>query len=155
LSSAILFWSVFVTRLRPAVGVAAVVWRDADRQELLIGMGHSRVDRDTLYALPGGHWESGESLVEAVARETREEAGVEVNVLALISVYDFYNAARERSYVTLGFAAVLANGFPRVLEPQNKLSWIWATPDHALTLPLFPPDEVLIRRCRSGPLYEA
>jgi 8-oxo-dGTP diphosphatase len=134
--------------------VAAVVWRDAARRELLVGLGHSARDRETTYAVPGGHWESGESLTEAVVREIREEAGVEVADLALISVHDFYNPERQRSYVTLGFAGTLAAGEPRVMEPENKVSWSWITPEHALTLPLFPPDATLIARARSGPVYE-
>jgi 8-oxo-dGTP diphosphatase len=141
-------------RPRPGVGVAAVVWRDAARQELLVGLGHSPDNRATTYAVPGGHWEPGESLSEAVVREIREEAGIAVTDLTLISVYDFYNPEKHRNYVTLGFAATLASGEPRVTEPENKVSWSWMTPEHALTLPLFTPDATLISRARSGPLYE-
>jgi len=139
---------------RPGVGVAAVVWRDPARRELLVGLGHSPENRETTYAVPGGHWESGESLSEAVVREIREEAGIAVADLTLISVYDFYNPEKHRSYVTLGFAATLAAGEPRVMEPANKVWWGWMTPEHALTLPLFAPDATLIARARSGPLYE-
>jgi len=141
-------------RDRPGVGVAAVVWRDAGRRELLVGLGHSPANRELTYAVPGGHWESGESLSEAVVREVREEAGIEVADLALISVHDFYNPERRRSYVTLGFAATLAAGEPRVMEPENKVSWIWVTPERALALRLFAPDATLIARARGGPVYE-
>jgi 8-oxo-dGTP diphosphatase len=119
-----------------------------------VGLGHSPENRETTYAVPGGHWESGETLSEAVVREIREEAGVEVADLSLISVCDFFNPEKQKSYVTLGFAATLAGGEPRVMEPQNKVSWTWMTPEHALTLPLFAPDATLIARARSGPVYE-
>lgn len=137
-------------KLSPGVGVAVIVWQDRSRTRFLLGLGHSASDRTEVYAVPGGHWESGETLIEAAHRETAEEAGVEIADLRLISVYDFFNADKGRSYVTIGFEAVLASGVPTVMEPQNKASWDWRSPAQALTLPLFLPDKVLIERAVSG-----
>lgn len=57
--------------LRPRVGVASVIWRDRDHRELLLGKGHNDAKNDEIYAVTGGHWESGESLYEAAIREAR------------------------------------------------------------------------------------
>jgi hypothetical protein len=40
------------------------------------------------------------------------------------------------------------------MEPENKATWEWHTPQSALALPLFPPDRTLIERCLSGRTYE-
>jgi ADP-ribose pyrophosphatase YjhB (NUDIX family) len=138
----------------PGIGVAIVVWRDASRQHLLLGLGHSAANREEIYAVPGGHWESGETLAEAVNREASEEAGIVAKDLKLISVYEFFNPEKNKSYVTIGFEGLLADGIPEVREPENKSDWGWYKPEEALSLPLFAPDTILIQRAISGVLYE-
>jgi 8-oxo-dGTP diphosphatase len=139
---------------RPAVGAAAVVWRDETRSQLLLGLGHSIENRDRIYAVPGGHWHSGETLSEAARREAAEEAGIDVCKMRLISVYEFFNQEKNKSYVTIGFECFLAGGEPRVMEPEKKVNWGWYPPEEALRLPLFIPDAVLISRAVSGIIYE-
>lgn len=141
-------------RQKPGIGVAVVVWENTTKQQLLLGLGHSAENRNQIYAVPGGHWESGETLVEAIRRETAEEAGIEISAVRLISVYEFFNPEKNKSYVTIGFEAFLASGTPTVLEPDKKANWGWYSPDKALELPLFVPDKVLVQRAVSGVLYE-
>jgi NAD+ diphosphatase len=131
-----------------------VVWRDSSRSELLLGLGHSAENKDAIYAVTGGHWESGETLVDAVKRETLEEAGVTIRDVRLVSVYEFFNPEKRKSYVSLGFEAIIDSGEPTVMEPDKKSSWGWYTPDAALALPLFVPDKTLIERAISGVIYE-
>lgn len=140
---------------RPRVGVAAVVWRTPERRELLLGKGHNDAANDEIFAVTGGHWESGETLHDAAIRETREEAGVELTDLKLISVFDFFNEEKGRSYVSIGFSAIWSHGEPEVREVEKKVNWGWYTPEQALELPLFRPDRVLIERAMmDGPVYE-
>ncbi len=141
-------------RKAPGIGVAIVIWQDSARERLLLGLGHSAANREEIYAVPGGHWESGVTLAHAVNREASEEAGVTARELRLISVYEFFNPEKNKSYVTIGFEGILADGIPEVLEPENKVDWGWHTPEEALKLPLFVPDKVLIERAISGVLYE-
>jgi 8-oxo-dGTP diphosphatase len=67
------------TLLLPAVG--AIIWDEAGRV-LLIRRGDGRG-----WSLPGGIMEPGESVVEAVIREVREETGLQVEPVKLIGVY--------------------------------------------------------------------
>lgn len=140
---------------RPRVGVATVIWRTAERTELLLGKGHNDAMKDEIYAVTGGHWESGERLHEAACREAAEEAGITITDLQLISIFDFFNAEKKRSYVTIGFSALWADGEPTVLETDKKIDWGWYTPEEALALPLFEPDRKLIERASSsaGSIY--
>jgi len=139
---------------KPGIGVAVVVWESSSKTRLLLGLGHSAENRDKIYAVPGGHWESGETLADAVRRETAEEAGIRIDNLHFISVYEFFNPEKNKSYVTIGFEAVLAEGVPTVLEPEKKVNWNWYEPSEAVLMPLFVPDKVLIQRAVSGVVYE-
>ena len=69
---------------RPAVGVSGVVWKGDE--VLLIQRG--KEPNKGHWSLPGGHQEWGETVKQAVAREVREETGVEVEVGGLIDVVD-------------------------------------------------------------------
>jgi len=68
----------------PIVGVGAVVV-DGDRV-LLIRRGREPMKGQ--WSLPGGALEIGETLVDGVRREVREETGLEVEPLALVEVLD-------------------------------------------------------------------
>jgi 8-oxo-dGTP diphosphatase len=68
----------------PVVGVGAVVV-DGDRV-VLIRRGHP--PRAGEWSLPGGRVELGETLVEALRRELREEVGLEVEVGPIVETFD-------------------------------------------------------------------
>jgi mutator protein MutT len=69
---------------RPVVGVGAILL-DGD-QVLLVRRG--RPPLAGMWSIPGGGVELGESLSEAVAREVREECGLEVRVIELVDVFE-------------------------------------------------------------------
>jgi 8-oxo-dGTP diphosphatase len=141
-------------RQKPGIGAAVVVWKDERKEYLLLGLGHSAENKTEIYAVPGGHWESGETLAEAVIRETAEEAGIGIDNLKLISVYEFFNPEKNKSYVSIGFEGIISDGEPKVMEPDKKSNWGWYRPAEALELPLFVPDKVLIERAVNGIIYE-
>jgi 8-oxo-dGTP diphosphatase len=98
---------------RPVVGIVAAA-RTADGRWLLV----RRTDTGE-WALPGGTLEWGETLRSAVAREVREEAGVdEVELGELIGVYsDPSRDARFHAVTVLVSAKVAAP----VRPPVNSL----------------------------------
>ena len=69
---------------RPVVGVGGVVIEGG--RALLIRRGSEPLLGQ--WSIPGGTLELGESLEQGVARELREETGLEVRVLELIEVFD-------------------------------------------------------------------
>lgn len=68
----------------PMVGVGGVVI--AEEGALLVRRGNEPLRGE--WSIPGGLVEAGETLVEAVKRELREETGLTVRVVALIDAVD-------------------------------------------------------------------
>jgi 8-oxo-dGTP diphosphatase len=134
---------------RPNIGVATVVIKDG---KILIGKDARK--GDAVYGVPGGHWESGETLKECAIRETKEESGVICSNVNLISVYDFYREDKKKSYVTIGMKAAYVEGDLADLHEEGRLDWSWYTPEEALELNLFAPDKILIERYLSGVIFQ-
>lgn len=134
---------------RPVVGVATVVVKDG---KILIGEDTRK--GNAVYGVPGGHWESGETLIECARREVLEESGIICQYADLISVYDFFRPDKGRNYVTVGMKAHYVSGELADLQEEGRLNWGWHTPEEALKLNLFPADKILIERYLSGIVYE-
>ena len=73
------------------------------------------------WEFPGGKVEAGESDAAAVARECREELGVEVTVGALLGAQPIAPGLLLRVY-----AAVLDGGEPRPLQDHDAVRWLGA-----------------------------
>lgn len=69
---------------RPFVAVGIVIWRDD--KILLVRRG--KPPRQGDWGLPGGMQDTGETVIEAALREAREETGLEVTPLGVITVID-------------------------------------------------------------------
>jgi 8-oxo-dGTP diphosphatase len=69
---------------RPVVGVGGVIVENG--RALLIRRGSEPLRGE--WSIPGGTLELGESLQQGVARELREETGLDVRVLEVIEVFD-------------------------------------------------------------------
>jgi 8-oxo-dGTP diphosphatase len=134
---------------RPSVGVATVVVKDG---KILIGKDTRK--GEAVFGVPGGHWESGETLKECAAREVKEESGAICENVNLVSVYDFYREDKGKSYVTIGMKADYVSGNLSDLHEEGRLDWDWYAPEDALKLNLFPADKVLIERYLSGTVFE-
>ncbi len=109
---------------RPFLAVSAAIFRDG---RLLVGK-RARQPAQGLFTLPGGAVETGESLVEAVTREVREETSLEIQPVALagyreILLRDKANRV-ERHFVVLCFAARYVSGDPVQNEELAELRWI-------------------------------
>jgi ADP-ribose pyrophosphatase YjhB (NUDIX family) len=134
---------------RPTVGVAAIVIKD---DKILIGRDTRK--GENLYSVPGGHWESGETLKECAAREVKEESSIICNNIQLISVFDFFREDKQKSYVTIGMKADYSSGVASDYLDEGRLEWNWYSSQEALKLNLFAPDKILIERYLSNKIYE-
>jgi len=83
---------------RPSVTVAAVI--EHDGRFLMV---HERQDGRAVYNQPAGHLEHGESLCEAVIRETLEETTGIFQPTAVIGVYRWVEPNSGRTYLRVCF----------------------------------------------------
>lgn len=104
--------------------VAAVV-RDEAGRVLMI----RRTDND-LYALPGGAQDIGETVVQAVVRETQEETGLIVEVISLVGIYSdprhviAYDDGEVRQEFSICFRARPLDGEPRTSSESKEVLWV-------------------------------
>lgn len=120
---------------RPVVGIGGVIWR-GDRV-LLIRRG--KPPRIGQWSLPGGGQNLGETLVEALTREVREETGLEIDEVELLAVVDLVDrdqAGRIRYHYTLvDFMAEARHGTPVPGDDASDAAWF--TPAEAAELGLW------------------
>jgi 8-oxo-dGTP pyrophosphatase MutT (NUDIX family) len=84
---------------KPDVTVAAVI--ELDGRFLLV---EERVSGRVVFNQPAGHVEDGETLRDAVIRETLEETAWHFEPDALIGIYLWKNRARNRSFLRIAFS---------------------------------------------------
>ncbi len=106
------------------VAVTAFI-QDAAGRLLMI----RRTDND-LYAIPGGAQEVGETIVQTVVREVREETGITVDVTELIGVYSDpahvieFSDGEVRQEFSLCFRARPIEGKPRTSSESKEVLWV-------------------------------
>lgn len=71
------------------------------------------------YKIPGGGIEEGESIEQAAAREAREEAGVEVELLGRLSDHAFHEQHPEKGHIVHHSVCFLA----KMVGPQQATSF--------------------------------
>jgi 8-oxo-dGTP diphosphatase len=132
---------------RPLVGMGVLVMRG---HRVLLGQ-RLGAHGAGYYAAPGGHVEFGESLAECARREIREECGLEIEDIRLLSVGTYLWGA-DRHYVDVDVVCQAPVGEPRNLEPEKCAGWAWYTLN-ALPEPLFVVTANMIASLRSGVIH--
>jgi 8-oxo-dGTP pyrophosphatase MutT (NUDIX family) len=89
-------------RWNPEVTVAAVVERDG--RFLFV---EERIEGRLVLNQPAGHLEDGETLVEAVIRETREETAWRLQPEALVGTYLWRSPLNGRTFLRFAFCGVV------------------------------------------------
>jgi len=76
------------------------------------------------WALPGGHLEVNETFEACAIRETKEEIGVDINPLKVISLSN--DVAYGLHYITVGVLADIVSGKPKIMEPEKceEIKWL-------------------------------
>jgi 8-oxo-dGTP diphosphatase len=123
----------------PRLVVGAAIYDAAGR--LLAAQRERPPQYAGLWEFPGGKVEPGETPEVALARECREELGVEIEVGALVGEVE----------ITIGrlavYRAVLLSGEP---TPREHRELRWLTPNELDDVPWIDADRPLVDRLRVG-----
>jgi ADP-ribose pyrophosphatase YjhB (NUDIX family) len=106
----------------PLIGVGAVIVQDG--RVLLVQRGRDPMKGQ--WTLPGGVLEVGESLVEGVAREVREETGLEIEVLELVELLDRIHREDGRvrfHYVIADYLCRVTGGELHAASDADAVRW--------------------------------
>ena len=106
----------------PHVTVAAIAERDG--RFLLV---EEQVGGVVVINQPAGHLEAGETLVEACARETREEAAWDFCPEALVGVYQYQPPEQTVLYLRFAFCGRLLAEHPEQALDDAILRTVWMT----------------------------
>jgi len=109
---------------RPVVAVGAIVVKAG---KVLLVRRRTEPSRG-LWSLPGGAVKRGEELREAVAREVREECGIDVRVEGVVEVLDRITVDQRSRvryhYVIIDFLASWRKGRVRAASDVSEASWV-------------------------------
>ena len=110
----------------PLLGVGAVIVEEG--RVLLVRRGSEPLKGH--WTLPGGVLEVGESLIEGVAREVKEETGLEVEVIELIELLDRIHRDNGRvryHYVIADYLCRVTGGELRAASDADAVRWVERT----------------------------
>jgi ADP-ribose pyrophosphatase YjhB (NUDIX family) len=109
---------------KPNVVVAAIVERDG--RFLLV---EEQADGAVVLNQPAGHLDEGETLIDAVIRETLEETAWHIAPEALLGVYRWPHPTKDVTYLRFAFIArALHEETGRALD-RGCLRALWLTPE--------------------------
>lgn len=108
---------------KPNVTVAAVVERDG--RFLLV---EEETSRGRLFNQPAGHLDPGESLIDAVARETLEETAYTFEPAALLGIYQYHSAEDGVTYLRFAFTGTLTGHDSSRILDTGVIRAAWLAP---------------------------
>ena len=113
-------WSVHVV-------VACVVERDGRFLLVEEDIGEARVINQ-----PAGHWEEGETLIEAARREALEETGWDVEPTDVLGLYEFKPEELEYTFLRVAFVAKALRHHPERPLDTGIAGAVWMTREELL-----------------------
>jgi len=106
------------------VGVGAIIVNERG-QLFLARRGPAAKNERGLWEFPGGAVEFGETLALALAREMREEYGIEIAVGKLLDVVDHILPKEGQHWVSPTFVCTIRAGEPHIREPGKCSAIGW------------------------------
>lgn len=111
-------------------------------QQFLIAQRLPDVANGSLWEIPGGKLEFGESPEESLRRELQEELGIDATVGQIYGVFSQV-VSPALQVLLIVYACLSGPDQPRALECQD---FRWVSPGEALEYPLAPLDRQIVER---------
>jgi 8-oxo-dGTP diphosphatase len=111
------------------VGVGAIIY-GRDNKVFLAKRGKEAKNESGKWEFPGGSVEFGETLEHALAREIREEYGIEIEILSLLDVVNHIIHDEKQHWVSPSFICRITFGTPVIKEPHKCDEIGWFSLDH-------------------------
>ena len=105
---------------KPNTTVAAIIERD--NKFLLV---EEITERGNRFNQPAGHLEDGETLVQAVIRETMEEAAYEFTPEFLLGVYQWKHTLNDTTYLRFAFIGKAGVHYPMQELDEGIVQVVW------------------------------
>jgi mutator protein MutT len=109
---------------RPVLGVGALIFNRG--RILLVERGKEPLKG--YWSLPGGVLETGETLEQGVAREVREETGLEVKPVKVFEIFERIirdaQGAPEYHYVLIDYICRVTGGTLRAADDASRAAWV-------------------------------
>ena len=105
---------------KPNTTVAAVIERD--NKFLLV---EEITERGNRFNQPAGHLEDGETLLQAVIRETMEEAAYEFMPEFLLGVYQWKHTLNDTTYLRFAFIGKAGVHYPMQELDEGIVQAVW------------------------------
>ena len=110
---------------KPNVVVAAI----AQREGKFLLVEEEIEDGRLVFNQPAGHWDPGETLIEACARETLEETAYIFKPTALLGVFSWTPPGGDKTYLRFAFCGETGAHDPaRKLDKEIRRA-LWLNPD--------------------------
>ncbi len=113
--------------MRPDLTVAAVVERNG--QFLLV---EERVGQRMVFNQPAGHVERGETLIDAVIRETLEETAWTFHPESLVGIYHWEQPEKHKSFLRFAFFGTVSAHDPQRSLDRGIERALWMDKEHLL-----------------------
>lgn len=133
------------------IGVNCVFWcHDGKGKFLLHKRSQKCRDEQGAWDCGGGSMEFGESPIDTIKREAREELGIEIGRIKFIVCLNMIKDGHH--FVDISFTAEIISGEPANQEP-DRIETIGWFPLAELPSPLFPPVQAVFDAIKTGERY--
>ncbi len=117
------------------VGVGAIIIND-ERNILLAKRGKNVRNESGKWVFPGGGVEFGEKVEDTIIREIKEELGIDIQVVELLSINNNLIPEEKQHWLSPCFICKIVRGTPHILEPEKCDEIGWFTVEEASSLSL-------------------
>lgn len=139
-------------RKSPFVGIGVMIQNN--QGQILLGLRQGSHGAGE-WCFPGGYLEWGEKVFAGARREVKEEIGLEVGKLEIISIVDElrYLKSDNKHFLNLGVKAEYLGGKPQLKEPDKCREWRWFSLDN-LPEKMLESTEKIIKNYQTGKIYQ-